>query len=162
MPNLTSGAIEKLALAAISSRPGLQNNGVEIAWATGFLESVGYPGLALLAEALESTAPDYQAPALTPEYGLVNTQNISCVYIAPQLNDLALQHGRIVLMEARHGLYCLPFSVRENYGIGCPVDPSFALGGVREKNPYLEKLQHSADKGIEVDETLIRRVEALA
>lgn len=161
MNNYTSGAIENLALAAISQRRGLKACAQDIAFATGFLESVGYPGLKLLAEAMEETRQDFMPPALAPEYGLVDTQNISCVYIAAQLNDLALQHGRIVLMQVRHGLFCVPFSVRHNYAIGCPIDPSFALGGEREKNPYLEKLAHSAETGIEVEESIIHRIEAL-
>ncbi len=37
-------------------------------------------------------------------------------------------------------LYLVPMSVRGGYGIGCPVDPNFALGGERLKNPYPEKI----------------------
>jgi hypothetical protein len=49
-------------------------------------------------------------------------------------------NGRAFLRNVRHGLFMLPFAVRENMGLGCPVDPSFAVGGERHKNPYAEKL----------------------
>ena len=162
MPNMTTGAIETAALAALGGQNVPEGLAVEIAWACGWLESVGYPGLAMLAEALETTPPQARQPELSAQYGLVDTQNVSCVFIAPQLNQLALQHRRIVLMQAQHGLYCLPFSVRGNYGIGCPVDPSFALGGERDKNPYLEKLAKSAETGVEVAEETLSRLAKLS
>jgi hypothetical protein len=63
-------------------------------------------------------------------------------------------HGRVFLRNVRHGLYLLPFSVKLNIGIGCPVDPAFALGGERSKNPYVEKLAFAEAGGIAVDEAL--------
>jgi hypothetical protein len=46
----------------------------------------------------------------------------------------------------------LPFTVRENIGLGCPVDPSFAVGGERHKNPYGEKLALATADGLEIDD----------
>lgn len=162
MPIMTAGAIETAALAALRGQSVPEALAGKIAWACAWLESVGYPGLAMLAEALETTPENARYPALSPEYGLVDTQHVSCVFIAPQLSDLAVQHSRIVLLQARHGLYCLPFSVAGNFGIGCPVDPSFALGGPREKNPYLEKLAKSAETGVEVAEEVLSRLAQLS
>jgi hypothetical protein len=54
----------------------------------------------------------------------------------------------------RHGLYLLPGSVLGNYGIGCPVDPAFALGGERHKNPYAEKRAAAARDGLDIDDAL--------
>jgi hypothetical protein len=65
----------------------------------------------------------------------------------------------LYLRNVRHGLYLLPFSVRANIGIGCPVDPSFALGGERTKNPYEEKLLAARQTGIFVDEDLWTRAQ---
>jgi hypothetical protein len=71
---------------------------------------------------------------------------------------MAAQYGRLFLRNVRHGLYLLPFSVRANIGIGCPVDPSFALGGERTKNPYEEKLVAARQTGIPVPEPLWNQV----
>ena len=67
------------------------------------------------------------------------------------------QNGRAFLRNVRHGLYLLPFSVRANIGIGCPIDPAFALGGLRAKNPYGEKLEAAARNGLAVDDGLWQR-----
>ena len=64
------------------------------------------------------------------------------------------------LRNVRHGLYLLPLSVEANFGIGCPVDPAFALGGERHKNPYAEKLDIAAREGVIVDDDLWRALEA--
>jgi hypothetical protein len=48
--------------------------------------------------------------------------------------------------------------VRANIGIGCPVDPAFALGGERTKNPYEERLALAGDDGIAVPEGLWQRL----
>ena len=69
-------------------------------------------------------------------------------------------HGRVFLRNVRHGLYLLPLAVGANIGIGCPVDPSFALGGERSKNPYAEKLEIAARDGIAVDDALWHALEA--
>jgi hypothetical protein len=68
------------------------------------------------------------------------------------------QGGRLFLRNVRHGLYLLPFSVRANIGIGCPVDPAFAMGGERTKNPYEEKLALARQEGIAVPEPLRQRL----
>jgi hypothetical protein len=54
----------------------------------------------------------------------------------------------------------LPLSVEANFGIGCPVDPAFALGGERSKNPYIEKLEIATRDGVNVDDDLWRALEA--
>jgi hypothetical protein len=59
-------------------------------------------------------------------------------------------NGRVFLRNVRHGLFLLPFAVRANIGLGCPVDPSFAIGGERLKNPYAEKLAEAEAKGLEI------------
>ncbi len=158
MPNLSSGLIEEAALAALASSGCAPGVAEASAWACAWLESVGYPGLGLLAEALETTPREGRQMVLSSEYGLVDTGNVSCVFIGLQLLEMAREQGRVVLMQARHGLYLVPFSVRDNIGIGCPVDPSFALGGVRERNPYLEKLARSAEFGIEVAPDVLERL----
>ena len=70
---------------------------------------------------------------------------------------LCEQNGRAFLRNVRHGLYLLPFSVRANIGIGCPIDPAFALGGLRAKNPYGEKLEAAAAAGLAIDDALWQR-----
>jgi hypothetical protein len=158
VPNLSSGLIEEAALAALAPAGCAPGVAEASAWACGWLEAVGYPGLAMLAEALETTPRADRQKALSSEYGLVDTGHLSCVFIGAQLLEMARAQGRVVLMQARHGLYLVPFSVRDNIGIGCPVDPSFALGGVRERNPYLEKLARSAEFGIEVSPDVLERL----
>jgi hypothetical protein len=116
-----------------------------------FLEGVSYPGLRLLAEALAD--PPADLTLVRDALGL-DLRNISCVFLAPQVSEMIIGHGRLFLRNVRHGLYLLPDSVHGNYGIGCPVDPSFALGGERLKNPYAEKLEAAARDGVEVDEAL--------
>jgi hypothetical protein len=61
----------------------------------------------------------------------------------------------------RHGLYLVPLAVEANIGIGCPVDPAFALGGERSKNPYSEKLELAAREGVAVDDELWRALEQI-
>ncbi|MBL8907810.1 MAG: hypothetical protein JNM20_14150, partial [Rhizobiales bacterium] len=56
----------------------------------------------------------------------------------------------------------LPFTVRANIGIGCPVDPAFALGGERTKNPYAEKLATAYAQGLSVDDTVWAKAYALS
>ena len=61
-------------------------------------------------------------------------------------------NGRAFLRNVRHGLFLLPFTVKANIGIGCPVDPGFAVGGERHKNPYGEKLALAAANGLDIDD----------
>jgi hypothetical protein len=126
-----------------------------------WLESAGYKGLEILAEALEDTPVSSRSCELKVEYGLVDTGGISCVFLAPQLTRLVAEQGRLVLMQVRHGLCLLPFSVWANIGIGCPVDPSFALGGERSRNPYLEKIAKAEAEGVDVAPEVLHRLQRL-
>ncbi len=119
--------------------------------ACAFLEGVSYPGLKLLSEAL---ADHEQSLTLEPDALGLDLKLISCVFIGAEVAAITRQHGRLFLRNVRHGLYLLPDSVMNNYGIGCPVDPGFALGGERSKNPYAEKLELAQRDGVAVDEAL--------
>ena len=128
-----------------------------IAWACAWLESCGYPGVKLLLEALGDGATGL---ALRRDAMGVDLKNVSCVYLAPRVIAEVEANGRAYLRNVRHGLYLLPFTVRGNLGIGCPVDPAFAVGGERSKNPYAEKLAAAEANGLAVDEALWRLLEA--
>lgn len=117
--------------------------------ACAFLEGCGYPGLKLLAEALKDQV---QSATLAKDALGLDLQNVSCVFLAPQVEALLAEHGRLFLRNVRHGLYLLPGSVSGNYGIGCPVDPGFPLGGERTKNPYAEKLELASRDGVAVED----------
>jgi hypothetical protein len=127
-----------------------------IAWAASWLEACGYPGLKMLAEAL---ADDRHALPLNRDALGLDLDNVSCVFLAPAIMADVKSNGRVFLRNVRHGLYLLPFTVRENLGIGCPVDPSFAVGGERHKNPYAEKLALAEANGLEVDDTLLHSIQ---
>ncbi len=116
-----------------------------------WLEACGYPGLKILAEAL---ADEVTSGQLEPDALGLDLKNISCVFIGGDVERLRTAHDRLFLRNVRHGLYLLPGSVRDNYGIGCPVDPGFALGGERHKNPYGEKYALAARDGVMVDAAL--------
>jgi hypothetical protein len=126
-------------------------------WACAWLEACAYPGVELLVEAIDTTPVAARNRALTPDSLGLDLGNVSCVFLAPRLAAMVAQQGRLFLRNVRHGLYLLPFSVRANIGIGCPVDPSFALGGERTNNPYEEKLAAARQTGIAVTETLWQR-----
>lgn len=119
--------------------------------ACAFLEAVNYPGLKLLGEAL---ADNSQTAVLEKDALGLDLHGVSCVFIGADVAALTRQHGRLFLRNVRHGLYLLPDSVIHNYGIGCPVDPGFALGGERSKNPYTEKLEIAARNGVVIDDAL--------
>lgn len=141
----------------------LQENGeAEIAgdmgWACAWLEACAYPGLTLLIEALDTTPVEARHPPLAPDVLGLDLQDVSCVFQAPRINQLVAERGRLFLRNVRHGLYLVPFSVKANIGIGCPVDPSFALGGERTKNPYEEKLALARQAGITMQDDLWTRV----
>ena len=116
-----------------------------------WLQAVGYPGLKIL---LEATADAVQSVALEKDLMGLDLQEVSCVFLADQIADLYAEHGRMFLRNVRHGLYLVPMSVRGNYGIGCPVDPAFALGGERTKNPYTEKIEIAERDGVLVDDDI--------
>ncbi len=138
-------------------RDALLQRGIEatgsIAWASVWLEACGYPGLKQLAEALA----DSRRNITLVRDGLgFDLQNVSCVFLAPAIMADVKANGRVFLRNVRHGLYLLPYTVRDNTGIGCPVDPAFAVGGERLKNPYAEKLALAELNGLEVDEELLK------
>lgn len=148
-------------LAAAATRL-LQDHGeaeiaTDIGQACAWLEACSYPGLALLFEALDTMPPEARHPTLEPDVLGLDLKNISCVFLAPGIDRLVAERGRLFLRNVRHGLYLVPFSVKANIGIGCPVDPSFALGGERTKNPYEEKLALAQAGGISVAEPLWAR-----
>ena len=133
-------------LAGRLAGEGLRDAG-EMAWATIWLEACGYGGCALMAEALADETRDL---ALTRDALGIDLQNVSCAYLAPAILHEVEANGRVFLRNVRHGLFLLPFAVRANIGLGCPVDPSFAVGGERHKNPYAEKLAQADAEGLEV------------
>jgi hypothetical protein len=122
-----------------------------------WLHAIGYPGLTILEEALADTITTL--PLVKDALGL-NLHGVSCVYLFDQIADYIMKNGRIYLRNVRHGLFLLPDSVENNYGIGCPVDPAFALGGPRAKDPYAEKIAIAAAEGIEIDTDLWARLTA--
>ncbi len=130
----------------------------ESGWACAWLQACGYPGLELMFEALDTTPPQARHPQLTPDALGLDLHNISSVFLGPQLDRMVRERGRLFLRNVHHGLYLLPFAVRANIGIGCPVDPAFALGGERIKNPYEEKLALARQDGIAVPEALWQRL----
>jgi hypothetical protein len=123
-----------------------------------WLEACGYPGIRLL---LEARADERRALALVPDAMGLDLQNISCVFLGPEIAAHVAKHGRVFLRNVRHGLYLVPLAVETNIGIGCPVDPAFALGGERSKNPYSEKLELAARDGVAVDDELWRALEQI-
>ncbi|MBI2718549.1 MAG: hypothetical protein HYX36_07270 [Rhizobiales bacterium] len=127
----------------------------EIAWACAWLEGCGYPGLSMLAEALDDERREIE---LARDAIGLDLANVSCAFLAPQIMADVEAHGRAFLRNVRHGLFLLPFTVLTNVGIGCPVDRAFAVGGVRTKNPYEEKLAIVRDNGVEIDDALWRRL----
>ena len=84
----------------------------------------------------------------------LDLQEVSCAFLAPAIMAEVKANGRAFLRNVRHGLFMLPFAVREDMGLGCPVDPSFAVGGERHKNPYAEKLALAEANGIDIDDAL--------
>jgi hypothetical protein len=148
-------------LSAAASRQLTDNGSPDVAqesgWACAWLAACGYPGLELLFEALDTTPLEVRRPELKPDALGLDLGNVSCVFLAPAISAMVRDHGRLFLRNVWHGLYLVPFSVRANIGIGCPVDPAFALGGERTKNPYEEKLAAAHRAGIAVADPLWRR-----
>jgi hypothetical protein len=132
----------------LTARLGTIPDAADIAWATIWLEACGYSGVKILGEALkdERRTLDLARDALG-----IDLQDVSCAFLAPAILREVKANGRAFLRNVRHGLFMLPFTVRENIGLGCPVDPSFAVGGERHKNPYGEKLDLAAAEGLEID-----------
>lgn len=124
----------------------------EIAWATVWLEACGYGGVALLGEAL---ADERRSLPLTRGLVGMDLEKVSCAFLAPAIVADVKANGRVFLHNVRHGLFLLPFTVREGLGIGCPVDPGFAVGGERTKNPYGEKLADAQANGLAIDDAAL-------
>lgn len=137
-----AGALARRGIAAAA----------ETGWAAAWLEACGYPGLKMLAEALRDDVQD--RPLSRDALGL-DLGHVSCVFLAPAIMAEVEAGGRVFLRNVRHGLFLLPFTVRANLGIGCPVDPAFAVGGERTKNPYGEKLAAADVTGIAIDDALL-------
>jgi hypothetical protein len=90
-------------------------------------------------------------PLVRDAIGL-DLNHVSCVFLADSLQDFVQREGRVFLRNVRHGLYLVPDSVARNYGIGCPIDPGFALGGERLKNPYAEKLAQAEAESLDIND----------
>lgn len=103
----------------------------------------------MLLEAISEKQPPVY---LQPDALGLDLHNVSCAFIAEDVGQLVAEKGRLFLRNVRHGLFLVPLSVEREWAIGCPVDPAFALGGPREKNPYAEKLKLAQEHGITVDE----------
>ncbi len=146
---------------SVATLPAIRARGDarDIAWAAAWLEACGYPGLKMLAEALADPVRDLELrrDALGLDLG-----QVSCVFLAVKIMGLVAKDGHVFLRNVRHGLYLLPFTVRANLGIGCPVDPAFAVGGERTKDPYAEKLALAATNGISLDRELWAQLAAQA
>jgi hypothetical protein len=121
-----------------------------------WLEACGYPGIKLL---LEARADERRSINLVPDAMGLDLENVSCVFLGPAIATHVAKHGRVFLRNVRHGLYLVPLAVGANIGIGCPVDPAFALGGERHKNPYSEKLEIAARDGVAVDDDVWHALE---
>jgi hypothetical protein len=147
----------KIPLRELEAAAAAKAGSGEIGWACAWLCACGYKGIELLLEAL---ADPVRGAELRKTVLGVDGQEVSAVFLAPRLIALAKEHGRIVYRNARHGLYTVPFAVRENLGLGCPVDPAFHIGGERESNPYAEKLALAERDGVEVDAALWERLRA--
>ncbi|MBM3519423.1 MAG: hypothetical protein FJX63_01405 [Alphaproteobacteria bacterium] len=155
MTRLAVAELER-RLAAALARRGLAAP-AETAWAASWLCACAYPGLTILTEAL---ADEVRAHPLSRDGLGLDLGHVSCVFLAPAITEDVRNHGRVFLRNVRHGLFLLPFSVRDGLAIGCPVDPAFALGGERSKDPYAEKLAHAQMAGIDVDEAALSLLEA--
>ncbi len=116
-----------------------------------WLEACDYPGLKTLQESLGDELSTFNL-----KRGIlgIDLHNVSCAIIGEQVVAEINARGRALLSNVRHGLFLLPSSVIQNFGIGCPVDPGFPLGGERTKNPYIEKLTLAAAQGINVDDEI--------
>ena len=147
--HLTISAAESAVKDVLEARG--MTTAAATAWATVWLEACGYSGVTSLAEAL---GDERRTLDLTRDALGLDLDNVSCAFLAPAIMRDISANGRAFLRNVRHGLFLLPFAVRANIGIGCPVDPGFALGGERHKNPYGEKLALAEANGIDIDGTL--------
>ena len=139
----------KTAETILTARLGTIPDAAEIAWATIWLEACGYSGVKLLGDALKD---ERRTLDLTRDTLGIDMQEVSCAFLAPAIMRDVHANGRAFLRNVRHGRYLLPSPVRDNIGLGCPVDPPFAVGGERLKNPYGEKLALAAADGLEIND----------
>jgi hypothetical protein len=150
----TLAEIEQLAHQLLQQRSLNVTAAAHCAW----LHGAGYDGLKYLAEAIHD---DVKTRPLELDALGLDLKSVSCVFMSPDIEKIRAAQGRVFLRNVRHGLYLLPNSVIENYGIGCPIDPGFALGGERTKNPYAEKLGMATRDGVEVDDALWQSLQRL-
>jgi hypothetical protein len=146
MADITANALAALQRAGVDGAVAQ-----EAAESCAFLEACSYPGLRLLAEALGDGRRDL---VLVRDGMGFDLEQVSCVFIGPAVAAAVAADGRAFLRNVRHGLYLVPHSLKINVAIGCPVDPAFALGGERTKNPYVEKLQLAQQNGVAVDQSV--------
>jgi hypothetical protein len=123
----------------------------DVAARSAWLHGAGYNGVSLIVEALQDIVTTTE---IEKDLMGLDLKNVSCVFIARDVEAQYAAHGRLFLRNVRHGLYLLPGSVAGHYGIGCPVDPSFALGGERLKNPYSEKIELATSNGVDIEESV--------
>lgn len=132
-----------------------ENAAKHCAW----LEACGYPGITLL---LEAAGDAQKELPLQPDAMGLDLRHVSCVFLGPSISRYVSANGRVFMRNVRHGLYLVPLSVEANIGIGCPIDPAFAIGGERHKNPYAEKLEIAVRDGVNVDDEIWHALEAHA
>jgi hypothetical protein len=120
-----------------------------------WLEACDYPGLKTLHEALAEGTPDFKLQRT--ESG-IDLDHASCVFIGKQILQDVLDHGRVPLRNVRHGLFLVPASVDHGLSIGCAIDASFAFGGPRKQNPYVEKLAMAGEAGVHLDAMLWQKL----
>ena len=137
------------AIESLSQRLAARGHGdaAFMAESTILLEACGYAGLYDLHQALADPVKEF---VLARTALGIDLRNISCAIIGQQVLADAAKNGRVYLRNVRHGLFLLAGSVKLNIGIGCPIDPGFAVGGERHKNPYAEKLALAEANGLEI------------
>lgn len=160
--NVTFDMVQDTAFRALDTGGAAEGVAPESGWACAWLEACGYPGLKMLVEALVETPREHRRMVGQEDAIGIDLENVSCVFSAPVIAGMGAAAGRIFLRNVRHGLYLLPFTVRLNIGIGCPVDPAFAIGGERSHNPYQEKLDATVHTGISVDDALWAKLRSLS
>lgn len=141
-------AVQKLELQLAGKN---YSNATFMAETAIWLEACGYAGLQELSQALADAPQEFKLSRTV--LGL-DLRNISCAIIGDQVLADVVKNGRVYLRNVRHGLFLLAGSVHHNFGIGCPIDPAFALGGQRGKNPYKEKMELAKRDGLQLDEGL--------
>jgi hypothetical protein len=146
----TLADIESHALAAMSTKVDAET-AATAAKHCAWLHAAGYNGIKYIGEALQDSET---TAVLEKDLMGLDLKHVSCVFISAKIEAMFAEHGRLFLRNVRHGLFLLPGSVNGNYGIGCPVDPGFALGGERSKNPYAEKIDIAVKDGVDVDDAL--------